>query len=145
MKYYTVVDTNVLVSALLKENSIPGQLFSWISEGRLIPVYSDQITQEYREVLRRPKFHFPPSKIKMILDTIEKKGIEITAETLEVVLPDPKDRVFYEVVMEERKVRDAWLITGNLRHFPTKFFIVTPRQMMEIVNSTSLNSGVTPM
>ena len=32
-------------------------------------------------------------------------------------MPDPKDRVFYEVVMEERKTDDAYLVTGNLSIF----------------------------
>ena len=61
--------------------------------------------------------------IAMILD----------AEQMDIELPDPKDRVFYEVVMEGRKREDAYLITGNLRHFPSEPFIVTPRQMLDIV------------
>lgn len=48
-------------------------------------------------------------------------------------MPDPKDRVFYEVVMEERKEEDAYLVTGNIRHFPQKPFIVTPRQLIDII------------
>ncbi len=47
--------------------------------------------------------------------------------------PDPKDRVFYEVVMEGRKSEDAYLVTGNIRHFPEKPFVVTPRQMLDII------------
>ena len=48
-------------------------------------------------------------------------------------MPDPKDRVFYEVVMEERKTDDADLVTGNLNHFSEEPFVVTPRQMLEII------------
>ena len=48
-------------------------------------------------------------------------------------LPDPKDRVFYEVVMEERKNEDAYLVTGNIKHFPIRPYIVTPREMLDII------------
>ena len=42
------------------------------------------------------------------------------------------DLVFYEVVMEKRE-DDAYLITGNLRHFPVRDYIVTPAEMMGII------------
>ena len=57
----------------------------------------------------------------------------VDAEHLDVELPDPKDLVFYEVVMEERKEEEAYLVTGNIRHFPNKPFIVTPREMLDII------------
>ncbi len=50
-------------------------------------------------------------------------------------MPDPKDRVFYEVVMEKRKTDEAYLVTGNIRHFPVKPFVVTPREMIDIILS----------
>ena len=49
------------------------------------------------------------------------------------VLPDMKDLPFYEVVMEKRE-DDAYLVTGNLKHFPVKPFIITARQMLEILD-----------
>ena len=33
------------------------------------------------------------------------------------------------------EVEDAYLVTGNIKHFPTKPFIVTPRQMLDIILS----------
>ena len=42
-------------------------------------------------------------------------------------------RVFYEVVMEERKNEDAYLVTGNIKHFPIRPYIVTPREMLDII------------
>ena len=58
MLYYAVVDTNVLVSAMLKIQSIPGQIANEALLGDLIPLLSDEILAEYREVLARPKFKF---------------------------------------------------------------------------------------
>jgi len=43
------------------------------------------------------------------------------------------DVVFYEVVMEQRVSTQSWPVTGNIKHFPNEAFIVTPRQMLEII------------
>lgn len=72
-----------------------------------------------------------------MLEDIQGKGIYVDAEHLDIELPDPKDRVFYEVGMEKRKTEDAYLVTGNIRHFPKKAFIVTPREMIDIILSGS--------
>ena len=64
---------------------------------------------------------------------LERLGIYVDAEEINAELPDPKDRVFYEVVMEERKSEDAYLVTGNIKHFPAQPFVVTPRQMIDII------------
>ena len=135
MKYYVVIDTNVLVSAMLIWNSIPGNILELTFDGPIIPLLNKEIVEEYRNVLSRPKFHLTENIINDVLDSIESKGIYIDAETLEVELPDPKDRIFYEIVMEKRKEEDAYLVTGNIRHFPTMPFIVTPREMIDIIFS----------
>ena len=58
MRYYAVIDTNVLVSAMLKIQSIPGQIANEALLGDLIPLLSDEMIAEYREVLARSKFKF---------------------------------------------------------------------------------------
>ena len=133
MVYYAVIDTNVLISAMLKWNSVPGNVLEFTFSGTIVPVLNEHIVREYREVLSRPKFKFPKDIIDTIVSEIERLGIYIDAPELEVELPDPKDRVFYEVVMEERNTEDAYLVTGNLKHFPEEPFVVTPRQMSDII------------
>ena len=102
-------------------------------DGPIVPVINNEIIREYREVLMRPKFHLTEDIVDSVLESMEKKGVYVDAKTLDIELPDPKDRVFYEVVMEERKQEDAYLVTGNIKHFPTKTFVVTPRQMLDII------------
>jgi putative PIN family toxin of toxin-antitoxin system len=133
MKYYVVIDTNVLVSAVLKSHSVPGSIVELAFDGPIIPILNEAIEKEYQEVLSRPKFHLPGDLIEGIMSTFHKRAIYVDAEHLDVELPDPKDLVFYEVVMEERKEEDAYLVTGNIRHFPNKPFIVTPREMLDII------------
>lgn len=135
MKYYAVIDTNVLVSAMLKWNSVPGNIMELVFSGPIIPVLNNEIVKEYREVLMRPKFRLTEDIVNDVLDALDENGIYVDADDLDIVLPDPNDKIFYEVVMEERKDEDAYLVTGNIKHFPQKPFIVTPRQMLDIILS----------
>ena len=133
MKYYAVIDTNVLVSAAIKPESVPGQVVELVLDGVIVPLLNKAIIKEYRDVLLRPKFDFPEQIVKDVLNEIDSRGIYVDAEHIDVDLPDPKDLVFYEVVMDMRKEEDSYLVTGNIKHFPKKPFIVTPRQMIDII------------
>lgn len=135
MKYYAVIDTNVLVSAMLRWDSVPGRVLEHAFVGDIIPLLNEQVLKEYMEVLRRPKFQFDEEKINIIIDEIVKRGIFVDAEHTDEVLPDPKDIVFYEIVMEKRKHDEAFLVTGNIKHFPIESYIVTPREILTILES----------
>lgn len=136
MTYYAVIDTNVLVSALLSshENAATVQVVSRLFSGDVIPVFSDDILAEYNEVLRRKKFHFSEDVVRTLLDTITSIGESITPSPSGEDLPDLKDLPFYEVVLE-KEADNAYLITGNIKHFPDKPNIVTAREFLTILES----------
>ncbi len=136
MTYYAVIDTNVLVSALLSshENAATVQVVSRLFSGDVIPVFSDDILAEYNEVLRRNKFHFSEDVVRALLDTITSIGEKITPSPSGEVLPDMKDLPFYEVVLE-KEVDNTYLITGNIKHFPNKPNIVTAREFLTILEA----------
>ena len=133
MKYYAVIDTNVLVSAMLKWQSVPGSIMEFVLDGWIVPILNDAIATEYKAVLARAKFGLTDEIITEIIDAIEKVALYVNPDEIDIELPDPDDCVFYEVVMEERKEEDAYLVTGNIKHFPNEPFIVTPRQMLDIL------------
>lgn len=130
---YAVIDTNVLVSALLssKDDSATVQIVGHLICGTIIPIYSNAIVKEYREVLSRKKFGFSSEAVDYLLSAIEKYGILVEPCPSGMVLPDMKDLPFYEVVLEKRS-DDAYLVTGNIKHFPQEPFIVTPRELLDI-------------
>lgn len=136
MTYYAVIDTNVLVSALLSshENAATVQVVSRLFSGDVIPVFSDDILAEYNEVLRRKKFHFSEDVVRTLLDTITSIGESITPSPSGEDLPDLKDLPFYEVVLE-KEADNAYLITGNIKHFPDKPNIVTAREFLTILEA----------
>ena len=133
MKYYAILDTNVLVSAMLKTGSVPGQVAEEALKGDIIPVLNDDILAEYEDVLRRPKFQFEDRAVRVFLDELKRRAVYTDAGPIEDMIPDPKDIVFYAVLMEKRKEKEAYLVTGNLKHFPIRTYIVTPREMLDIL------------
>lgn len=133
MKYYAVIDTNVLVSALLKRNSHPGKIVQAVLAKTAIPVYSKEIIAEYKEVLSRRKFNFSHDIIESVIKTIIGNGIELAGIQSGETPTDSDDVVFYEVTMDARQEHDAYLVTGNVKDFPIKPFVVTPAEMMKII------------
>ncbi len=135
MRYYAILDTNVIVSAMLKAGSVPGQVTAQALTGDIIPVLNDEILAEYEDVLNRPKFRFNKNAVKIFLDELRRRAVYTDAGAVAEELPDPKDVVFYAVLMEKRREEEAYLVTGNLKHFPVRTYIVTPHEMLDIVNS----------
>lgn len=133
MNYFAVLDTNVLVSALLGKNSVPAKVLDEAASGSIIPLFNDDILAEYADVLNRKKFSFSVQEVNALIDAVKRRGICVDAGSVDIVLPDLDDVVFYAVVMEKRKDGDAYLVTGNQKHFPKKPFVVTPREMLEII------------
>lgn len=135
MRCYAVIDTNVLVSALTTKHNDAATLIvlTKVLAGEIIPLFSTDILDEYSEVLRRPKFGFQEPQIQAVLGGIERFGILIEPSPTGETLPDMDDLPFYEVVMEKR-ADGAYLVTGNQKHFPVKPFIVTARQLLDIMN-----------
>lgn len=137
MQIYAVVDTNVIVSALIAKNpqSPPNLVLREMLDGKIIPLYHADIIEEYREVLSRTKFHLKEETIQKVINSIISNGIEVNPTPTGEILIDMDDLVFYEVAMEKRD-DDAYLVTGNQKHYPVKDFIVTPSEMLSILNQT---------
>ena len=135
MKYYAVLDTNVLVSAMLKIGSVPFDVVMEALNGDIIPLLNDEIFMEYEEVLSRPKFKFDGKIVKILIDDFKRRAVHVTAdaESVKNLVSDENDAVFYAVLMEKRKEEEAYLVTGNMRHFPARPYVVTPREMLAII------------
>ena len=134
MKYFAVIDTNVIVSAMLKNDSMPAQVLKEVLVGNINLLINEEILDEYLEVLSRKKFRFPINAVINLITEIKKQAIFVDRVPLEEYMPYPDDAVFYEIVLEARKDVDAYLVTVNLKHFPEKPFVVTPTEMIEIIN-----------
>lgn len=137
MSYYATIDTNVIVSALIKahEDSATFRTILEIFNKTIIPVYSKEIIAEYSEVLSRGKFKnkFTVKTAHKMIQAIIDNGIKLSGIQTDETPSDPKDIIFYEVTMDARQEHDAHLVTGNIKDFPVKPFVVTPAEMMRII------------
>lgn len=75
-------------------------------------------------------------RIQFLLNSIVTFGIETERLATGLVLPDMDDLVFYEVTMNKAE-DEVYLITGNLKHYPTQPNIVSPAEMLVILEVES--------
>ena len=131
---YAVIDTNVLVSAMLTHNnqSATIQVMEAMFANKIIPLYNKEIISEYEDVLHRAKFGFSEADICHYVETLKQVGVDSQRIASSENFPDPKDVVFYEVALSKE---DAYLVTGNKKHFPQTPIVVTPAEMLAILNS----------
>ena len=129
--YYAVFDTNVLVSALMsrRADSPTVALLDYVLDGRIVLLYNEEILNEYDEVLHRSKFSFSTERIETVINLV-RTGIRLDPIESGELFPDSDDRVFYEVALSKD---GAYMVTGNLRHFPKTPIVVSPAEMMKIV------------
>ena len=131
---HAVIDTNVLVSAFItkKLDSSTAKVWSAILNFDIVPMYSEEIIEEYKDVLHRKKFNIPEQLIKDAINHILENGVRGERVLSDDFFPDSKDVVFYEVAISKD---DAYLVTGNTKHFPKKPIVVTPAEMLEILKA----------
>ena len=122
-----VIDTNILISSILA-NGPPAVIIDMVADGKLKPFYNDQIICEYWNVLHRPKFGFVSVQINQLIDIFMKTGMVININRPSAVsMIDEEDRKFYDVA----KTSHAYLITGNIKHYPKENLIVTPANFLK--------------
>jgi putative PIN family toxin of toxin-antitoxin system len=127
-----VLDTNILVSALLSPFGPPARVLDMVLGGDVQVAYDDRLMAEYREVLARPKFGFAPDDVATVLAFLETDGERVTAAPLPCELPDPDDLPFLEIAVQA----GAALITGNTTHYPTTVrgavSVLTPAEFLRL-------------
>ena len=131
-----VIDTNVLVSGMISNNPsspIVGVL-KCVDNKTIVPLFCDEILHEYDIVLHRKKFNLPEDEINAVLDEIVALGLSSSRITSNEQFPDPKDVVFYEIALSKE---NSYLITGNIKHFPKVDFVVTPAEIMKIIEENT--------
>ena len=126
-----VIDTNVLVSALLSshDDSATVIIVSLVLKGCVPLIITSRILAEYEEVLRRRKFRFPEENVSELLDALKRKAIEIDPVPSNIELLDEDDRPFFDAMLS---VEESILITGNIKHFPRHERIMTGRAFLSL-------------
>ena len=133
MIIHAVIDTNILVSGMLTSNETAPtrQILAHIQQGSIVPMTNIAIIEEYTDVLTRNKFSFDKEAVKNLLEMIGNRSRQYTPTVTHSDFSDIDDAIFYDTyIMRD----DAYLITGNLKHFPKESRILSPSDMMQIIN-----------
>lgn len=129
-----VLDTNVIVSGILRPFSKASLILTLVADGAVQVAYDLRLLSEYRDVLTRPKFNFPEENVEAFLTQVEQEGFLVSVKPLGIHLPDPNDEPFLEVAVAGKVEA---IVTGNKRHFPKKEYqgvrILSPAEFLEAV------------
>lgn len=129
---YAAIDTNVFVSAYMTHNmdSATSKVVGHFLNGNIRLLYNEEIMAEYEDVLSRPHMHISSIECETLFAYIRENGILSERVDFNDLFIDEDDRVFYEIMLSQD---DSFLVTGNLKHFPLTPRVVTPAQMLEIL------------
>jgi len=129
-----VLDTNVLISGILKPYSKAASILRLVTDGTIQLAYDLRLLSEYRDVLNRSKFNFAKENVEVFLEQIEEEGFLVSVKPLKFHLPDPDDDPFLEVALSGGAKA---IVTGNKRHFPKKEYegvrILSAAEFLEAV------------
>lgn len=130
---YAVIDTNVIVSALWTTNpdSSTLKVLESVFDGSITPLIHREILKEYEDVLHRPKFKFSTERIDTVITYFVEHAILTDRTSFLGEMPDDDDRVFFEVSLTKE---DSFVVTGNLKHYPKVPRVITPSEMVDILN-----------
>lgn len=118
-----VIDTNVLVSAILTPGGNCDKILRAAINGKIRLAWSSQMLMEYRHVLLRPKFNLSPSVVSAILTAFGPADQIAVADAPK--LPDSDDEIFLATALNTSA---QILVTGNTIHFPKE--ICAPVQVL---------------
>jgi len=124
-----LIDTNVLVSALMNFNANPGKILSLILNLKVKIVYDNRILFEYIDVISREKFGFDEEIISGLINFIKDEGAFANANPINIKFEDESDKKFYELF---KTANVDYLVTGNKKHFPKEKGIVSPREFLDL-------------
>ncbi|HEY2390211.1 MAG TPA: putative toxin-antitoxin system toxin component, PIN family [Candidatus Angelobacter sp.] len=130
-----VLDTNIIVSAHLKEDGLERSVLDLALARKIRLLLSAEILEEYKGVLARPVFKFDPEKVAASLELIEKTAIKVRPEKTVTVSKDPDDNKFLECA---EQAEADYLVTGNKKHFPAQW------RKSKIVNARELLQEIIP-
>ena len=130
-----VLDTNVVVSAHLTSGG-PAALIFRLALSRYFQCYiSEEILEEYCEVLQRTKFKLDVDYVVQSLSAFRAAAVLVNPRLQIVAARDPDDDKILECAVEAKA---DYIVTGNIRDFPKQFrgvSVLPPRGFLNVLAS----------
>ena len=127
-----VLDTNILISACWKPGGLEAQTVGLALSGAIVPCVSPPVWTEYADVLSRRKFAALLDRSGPLLDALQARASVVHPAIAIEAARDADDNRFLECAAAAHA---AFLITGNLRHYPAQWgatAVVNARQFFEL-------------
>ena len=128
-----VLDTNVVLSAILKPDGLQRLIFQTALSPFCEVFVSAPILAEYEDVLSRKRFKLQLDEVQAVMNLIKTTANIVTPKNIVTASVDPDDNMFLECAEEAEA---NYLITGNKKHFPVKWKrtkVVSGREMMNLM------------
>ena len=131
-----VLDTNVLVSALLNPSGTPARILDLVVDDKIKICVDDMIVVEYFSVISRETLKLDREKALSLISILVINSNKVRAKPSGIILPDPKDVMFIDTAVAARA--DA-IVTGNKKHFPRRapggISVLSPSEFMGYYSS----------
>lgn len=132
-----VLDTNILISALIRPKSVARQIYEATRSGRIALVTCDAQLDESRRVTRYPKVqrYIRPAEAGAMLNELRELAVYIEVNEKVDVSPDPADNFLFAIAQASQA---EYLVTGDKEDVLAlgrqgKTQIVTVRKLIEIL------------
>ena len=134
-----VVDTNVIMSGLIKAESIPGKILKAWREDKFILLLSPPIFEEISRIIRHPKvvkYHkLNEEEIQNLLLYLYSASQKTEGKTKLNITKDPDDNIFLACAIEGNA---EYVVTGDKAFLQLKEYegikIITPSQFLKEEN-----------
>jgi uncharacterized protein len=126
-----VLDTNILISACWKAESLEARVTAMVERGELTAFVSAAVLAEYREVIYRAKFRSRRECLVALLNRLEERAVRVAPDAVVSAATEEDDNRLLECA---GAARAHFLVTGNGRHFPAQWEtarVVNARQLLE--------------
>ena len=137
-----VLDTNVLVSALLSPFGPPARVLGLVMTGAVNCCVDARILAEYDHVIHRPRLSIDPAKADEVLEELHQSGLSAASVPLPRPLPHEDDDPFVEVGLAGGA---RCLVTVNAAHFPDDrclgLPVISPAEFVAVVRGRQRRHG----
>ena len=134
-KKKVVIDTNVLVSSLLKPKSKAREIYRLALRGKIKLYISENLLNELKRVLEYPKFEIERLQKETFLKNLQRVATFVyPRQSIDVIKEDSPDNRFLECAVEAKV---DYLISGDKKHLlPLKNFegirILNPDEFLRV-------------
>lgn len=133
-----VIDTSVLVSAVMSPTGPNAQLFDFITAKEVRPYLTDAVLEEYHRVFEYERLkHLDKRRIARLRGVLERVCVRVRPSGRLKISGHEDDNRIYACALAAKA---DYIVTENTKHFKKSYKytkIITPRQLLDLLAKES--------